>query len=685
MSQENKHKDNNKLLQEKSPYLLQHAHNPVDWYPWGGEAFARAVAEDKPIFLSIGYSCCHWCHVMERESFEDEEVASVLNKSFISIKVDREERPDIDHIYMNVCQVLTGSGGWPLTILMTPDRKPFFAGTYFPKKDRMGHPGLIEILDQISNLWINERDKVDKSVDSIMQHMENTTDTDEHGEITKDILDIAFNNLKSAFDSLHGGFGKAPKFPTPHNLCFLLRYYNETKNEEALHIVEKTLESMYRGGMYDHIGFGFSRYSTDRKWLVPHFEKMLYDNALISIAYLEVYQLTKKEAYKNVAGQIFEYILRDMTSEDGAFYSAEDADSEDEEGKFYVWMPEELEMILGQKEGKIFAEYFDVTEAGNFEGENIPNLINNESPFQRVAALPMDESRDKIFKYREDRIHPYKDDKILTAWNGLMIAAMAYGARVLSDNRYRDAAENAIGFIKKHLVREDGRLLARYRDGESAYPAYIDDYAFLVWGLIELYETTFSLDYLEFALKLNEDMIKYFHDEKNGGFYIYGSDSEELIARPKDIYDGATPSGNSVATLNLLRLSRITGRSELEDMAHMQFKAFSKSVAHYPSAYSYFMMSVIHAYSKAREIVLVGKREDTSTQKLMDKINSNYMPNTVVVFKDINENQTKINKLINYVEHNEVVDNKATAYVCEGFACKAPINDWKELEEILNS
>ncbi len=679
------YKYTNRLVDEKSPYLLQHAHNPVDWYPWGGEAFSGAVAEDKPIFLSIGYSTCHWCHVMERESFEDEEVAEVLNKSFISIKVDREERPDIDHIYMNVCQALTGSGGWPLTIIMTADKKPFFAGTYFPKKDRMGHSGLIDILNEITNLWNHEKGKVDKAIDSIMQHMESTFETTEHGEISKDVLDKAFHNFKASFDSLYGGFGKAPKFPTPHNLCFLLRYYNETKNEEALYIVEKTLESMYRGGIYDHIGFGFSRYSTDRKWLIPHFEKMLYDNALISIIYLEAYQLTKKEAYKDIAEQIFEYVLRDMTSKDGAFYSAEDADSEGEEGKFYAWVPEELTMILGEKDGKAFAAYFDITERGNFEEENIPNLINNESAFQKIAALPMDEYRKKVFKYREDRVHPYKDDKVLTAWNGLMIAAMAYGARVLEDRRYKVAAENAVSFIKKHLIREDGRLLARYRDGEAAYPAYIDDYAFLIWGLIELYETTFVLDYLEFALKLTEDMIKYFYDERSGGFYIYGSDSEELISRPKDIYDGATPSGNSVATLNLLRLSRITGRSELEDMAHRQFRAFSKSIEHYPSAYSHFMMAVINGYSKAREIVIVGKRDDESTQKLMDKINSSYMPNTVTVFKDINEDQTKINKLINYIKHHGEVGNKGTAYVCEGYACKAPVNNVKDLEKVLNS
>jgi uncharacterized protein len=463
MSNENKHKWNNKLLQEKSPYLLQHAHNPVDWYPWGGEAFSRAVAEDKPIFLSIGYSTCHWCHVMERESFEDEEVAIILNKHFIAIKVDREERPDVDHIYMSVCQAMTGRGGWPLTILMTPDRKPFYAGTYFPKTSRGGYAGIIEVLEHVKDAWHNEKDTLVESSDKIMEHMNMEFGTDEHGEVNEEAIDDAVSRFSSNFDKVFGGFGSAPKFPTPHNLMFLLRHAKQSVNDNALDMVEKTLESMYRGGMYDHIGFGFSRYSTDRKWLVPHFEKMLYDNALLAFIYIEAYQATGKEQHRRVAEQIFEYVLRDMTSPEGGFYSAEDADSEGVEGKFYVWTPKEIIDVLGERDGKEFCDMYDITVKGNFEEASIPNIIENKTSFEELTKLPLESMRRKLFEHREKRIHPYKDDKILTAWNGLTIAALAYGARVLGNESYMSAAKKAVGFIQDKLIRADGRLMARYR------------------------------------------------------------------------------------------------------------------------------------------------------------------------------------------------------------------------------
>lgn len=683
MSQENKHKYNNKLLQEKSPYLLQHAHNPVDWYPWGGEAFSRAVAEDKPIFLSIGYSTCHWCHVMERESFEDEEVAKILNKHFIAIKVDREERPDVDHIYMSVCQAMTGHGGWPLTIMMTPDRKPFHAGIYFPKRSRGGYPGIIEILEHINDAWVNEKDTLVESSDKIMEHMDMEFGTDEHGEVNEEVIDAAAASFSKNFDKTYGGFGSAPKFPTPHNLMFLLRNSVQSKNSNVLNMVEKTLESMYRGGMYDHIGFGFSRYSTDRKWLVPHFEKMLYDNALLAFSYVEAYQATGKEQYRRVSEQIFEYVLRDMTSTGGGFYSAEDADSEGVEGKFYVWTPKEITDVLGEKDAKEFCNMYDITLKGNFEESNIANIIDNKTSFEELTMLPLDNMRRKLFDYREKRIHPYKDDKILTAWNGLMIAALAYGARVFGNKTYMEAAKRAVGFIQDELIRADGRLMARYREGEAAYLGYLDDYAFLVWGLIELYQASFDIKYLELAVRLNDDMIKYFGDTDKGGYFIYGSDSEQLIARPKEVYDGAMPSGNSVAALNLLRLGRLTGNTELEVEAERVFGSFADKINSYSMGHTYMLMAVMFSRGKGSEIVIVGDRKGASVQSFIDKINKSFMPYSVVVVKDVDEAEA-LKKLVPYTEGQNMVGDKTTAYICENFACRAPITDINKLMEDFN-
>lgn len=678
----NNHQWTNKLIQEKSPYLLQHAHNPVDWYPWGGEAFARAVAEDKPIFLSIGYSTCHWCHVMERESFEDEKVARILNKSFIAIKVDREERPDVDHIYMSVCQALTGHGGWPLTIIMTPDRKPFYAGTYFPKNSRGGYPGVIEILDRIQRTWKSEKAVLLESSEKIMEHMSKEFEADEQGEVNEAAIETAFTGFVRSFDKTYGGFGTAPKFPTPHNFMFLLRYYKQTRNENALHMVEKTLESMYRGGMYDHLGFGFARYSTDPKWLAPHFEKMLYDNALLAIAYLEAFQATRKLEYQRVVEQIFEYVLRDMTSPEGGFYSAEDADSEGVEGKFYVWTPKEIAEVLGEEAAKEFCSMYDITEKGNFEGKNIPNVIENKMSFEMLTQSLKDERR-KLFQHREKRIHPYKDDKILTAWNGLMIAALAYGARVLGNERYKAAAEDAVRFIQSKLFRADGRLMARYRDGETAHVGYLDDYAFFVWGLIELYQAGFDIKYLKLAVCLNEDMIKYFGDEGKGGYFIYGNDSEQLIARPKEVYDGAMPSGNSVAAINLLRLGRLTGSTELEVEAEGVLGAFADRINGYSMGHTFMLMSILFARGKSSEIVIVGDRKHSDLQGFLDIINKCFLPYSVVVVKD-EEDKEALMELIPYVEGQVKVGDGATAYICESFACRAPITDAKQLSEILS-
>lgn len=619
---------------------------------------------------------------MERESFEDEEAAEVLNKGFVAIKVDREERPDIDHIYMNVCQALTGSGGWPLTIIMTSDKKPFFAGTYFPKRSRMGYPGIIEILEKTIESWGTRRADLLEASESILEHIRADSGKAE-GEIGLETAGAAFKGLKASFDSEYGGFGRAPKFPTPHNLQFLLRYWKITNDSEALNMVEKTLCSMYRGGIYDHVGYGFSRYSTDRRWLVPHFEKMLYDNAQLAVVYLEAYQATGREQYGEAARQIFEYVLRDMTSPEGGFYSAEDADSEGVEGRFYVWSPKEITDILGEDAAVEFNGYYGINEKSNFEEKSIPNLLHNKEAFGRIHKNPAEEHRRRIFEAREKRVHPYKDDKILTSWNGLMIAALSFGARVLGDSRYLETAERAVSFIRSRLIREDGRLLARYRDGEAAYPGYLDDYAFLIWGLIELYEATFSVEYLKLALDLNRDMLKYFYDEKNGGLYLYGSDSEELIHRPKDVYDGATPSGNSAAALNFLRLSRLTGDSELEDKAYDQLKAFGGMIESYPMGYTHMLMALLFVNGKASEIVLVGDRKDASAERMLRLANKSFLPFTVMVFKDTEAVNSDIAGIAPYTVEQVTIDDKTAAYICENFSCRAPVTDVEEFKGLI--
>lgn len=674
------HKYTNKLIDEKSPYLLQHAHNPVDWFPWSDEAFEKAVQEDKPIFLSIGYSTCHWCHVMERESFEDEEVAEILNKHFISIKVDREERPDVDHIYMTVCQALTGHGGWPLTIFMNPEKKPFFAGTYFPKGDRMGMSGLITLLNRVTAAWNNNRTSLNDSSIKIHQAISQESETLD-GELPPELIHEAYSDFKYSFDSTYGGFGSAPKFPTPHNLYFLLRYWRMTGEEYALEMVEKTLNSMYRGGIYDHIGFGFSRYSTDKKWLVPHFEKMLYDNALLAIAYLETYQATKKQRYADIARQIFTYVQRDMTSPEGGFYSAEDADSEGEEGKFYVWTPQEIKQVLGDEVGERFCTLYHITVQGNFEGHSIPNLISAEpSPSEKGF---LDECRKKLFDHREKRIHPYKDDKILTAWNGLMIAAMAIGGKVLREEKFTQTAEKAVEFIYTNLIRADGRLMARYRQGEAAFPAYVDDFAFLTWGLLELYETTYKPQYLVKALTLNDELLRLFWDDVNGGLYIYGSDSEQLISRPKEIYDGATPSGNSVATMNLLRLARLTGQHDLEDKALQQFKAFGNELDRAPRGHAFLLSAYLYTQAPTREVVLVGNKDYHEAFDLLQVVREDFRPFTLsMLYAD---NVKNLKDVAPHVDNYRTIDGKASAYVCENFACQSPVTDTTRLREMLQN
>jgi len=615
----------NRLINEKSPYLLQHADNPVDWYPWGEEAFEKAKKEDKPILVSIGYSTCHWCHVMEHESFEDPEVAKLMNDTFISIKVDREERPDIDNIYMAVCQMLSkGNCGWPLNVVMTPDNKPFFAATYIPKQSRFGRIGMMELIPRVNEMWNTKRDEVLKSANQITSALKQGleySNVQATEILDKSVLVNAYNQLASNFDSIHGGFGSRPKFPTPHNYLFLLRYWRRSGDEKALSMVEKSLQEMRLGGVYDNIGFGFHRYSTDAEWFLPHFEKMLYDQAMLAMAYIEAYQATGKKEYEQTAREIFTYVLRDMTDKTGGFYSAEDADSEGEEGKFYLWTDDEIKEILGKDKADLIINVFNVEDQGNFSEEATgrktrDNILHLRKPLAEIASSldvseqelnkSIESARERLFRVREKRVHPYKDDKILTDWNGLMIAALAKGAKAFNDPKYSDAASRAVDFILNNLRDNNGRLLHRYREGEAGIMANIDDYAFLVWGLIELYEATFDVRYLQTALELNNESITHFWDDENGGFYFTPDDGEELLVRQKEINDGAIPSGNSVAMLNLLRLGRITADANLEQKASQIGNVFSKSVKRYPAGFTQFMVGLEFGLGPSYEVIIAG-------------------------------------------------------------------------------
>jgi len=678
----------NKLSQEKSPYLLQHADNPVEWYPWSEEAFEKARKEDKPIFLSIGYSTCHWCHVMAHESFEDSEVAKLMNEVFVSIKVDREERPDIDKIYMTVCQMMTGQGGWPLTIIMTPDKKPFFAGTYFPKTSRFGRIGIIDLISRIKTMWNTEKEKILESADHITFTLNNMTNEAPGEKINKKTLRKAYEQLSAQFDKNFGGFGTRPKFPTPHNLVFLLRYWNRTKDVYALKMVEKALQYMRKGGIYDQIGFGIHRYSTDQKWLVPHFEKMLYDQAFVSIAYLEAYQATKKEIYANTAREIFSYVLRDMTSPEGGFYSAEDADSEGEEGKFYVWSEEEIQKILEEDDAEYIFQKYNTRKEGNFleeatqrrTGHNILHL----QTLDVINSPRLEKLREKLFNRREKRIHPSKDDKILTDWNGLMIAALAKGGQILNEKIYIEAAQKAANFIIKAMKNADDRLLHRYRDSEAEILAYLDDYAFFIWGLIELYEATFDTEYLKTALDLNNELIMHFWDNDIAGFYFYPDDGEQLISRQKEIYDGAIPSGNSIAMSNLLRLSYITGDTDLEKKADLLGRVFAEKIESTPIAYTQFLNAVDFGVGPTFSLVVAGDTGADDTNLMLNEVKKYYLPNKVLIFRPTDHYPPKIDEYSNFIEWFDKFEEKATAYVCINKTCKPPTNDFQQVLEYLN-
>ena len=690
----------NRLAKEKSPYLLQHADNLVDWYPWGPEAFQKAIKENKPIFLSIGYSTCHWCHVMAHESFQDSKVANLMNNTFISIKVDREERPDIDMIYMSVCQMMTGSGGWPLTIIMTPEKEPFFASTYIPRETRFGRQGMLDLIPSIKEIWQSRKGEVLDSASQITAVLQNTASQKPGEELDEAVLHLAYQQLKDRFDEKNGGFGGEPKFPTPHNLRFLLRYWKRTSDEQAMAMVEKTLQAMRRGGIFDQIGFGFHRYSTDRRWLVPHFEKMLYDQALIAMAYLETFQATGNEEYARTAREVFTYVLRDMTDSDGGFYSAEDADSEEKEGKFYLWTYGEMKQILTPQETEFAFKVYNVPKNSNFieetaannAEENILHLTKSISELASEFGMTLPEFRKrlesvrrKLFAYRNKRIHPAKDRKILTDWNGLMIAALAMGARILDEPVYTDAAKRAVDFIFSCIHSSGEQLRHRYYDGEYAVTANLDDYVFFIQGLLELYETTFDVDYLKNALSLNEYVIKHFWDDKNGGFFFTSDKGESLLVRQKEIYDGAIPSGNSIAMLNLLRLGRMTANSELEQKASDISRAFFNNVRNSPSAYTQLMTAVDFSVGPSYEVVITGDVQGEDTEKMLHAIRSKFIPDKIVIFLPFGTDLSEIMTMAPFTRNQLTVDNKATAYVCVNYNCKLPTTDIDYMLSFLNS
>lgn len=688
----------NRLAREKSPYLLQHAYNPVDWYPWSEEAFAKAAAEDKPVFLSIGYSTCHWCHVMEKESFEDEAVARLMNDAFVPIKVDREERPDLDHVYMTVCNMMTGSGGWPLTIVMTPEKAPFFAATYIPKENRFGRVGMLELIPRIHEAWQTRRGEVVRSVEKIAAALKGVDADTAGGDLGPAVIEKGCREIAQRFDAVHGGFGPAPKFPTPHQLLFLLRCWKRSGDAKVLGMVEKTLAAMRFGGIFDQIGYGFHRYSTDAEWLVPHFEKMLYDQALMALACLEACQASGKALYAETAREIFAYVLRDMRSPEGAFYSAEDADSEGVEGKFYVWSAEEMRRVLGDEDAGLAMEWFDVRPEGNFleestgrkTGGNILHLresleamAKRKGASQQVLAERLARVRERLFAAREERVRPQRDDKVLTDWNGLMIAALARGAKVLDDPQYASAAAAAGRFILGRMRGPDGVLLHRYREGEGGIGAFVDDYAFLVWGLIECYEATFEEEWLRSALALNDRMLQRFWDRDRGGLFFTPEEGETLIVRKKEIYDGAVPSGNAVAMLNLLRLSHFTGRSDLADRASELARAFSSRIGDMPSAYAFFLTAADFAVGPVSEVVLVGRRESADLTGLRRALAGRFHPNLVALFRPGDEPSAEIDDLTGYTSGYRMRDGKATAYVCRGQACKAPTTDARGMLSML--
>jgi len=681
------HKYTNRLVHETSPYLLQHAHNPVDWYPWGQEALSRAKKEDRPILLSVGYSSCHWCHVMEKESFENETIAGIMNLCFINIKVDREERPDLDELYMNAVQVMTGSGGWPMTVFLTPNLVPFHAGTYFPPEDRGGMPGFSKVLVVVSDYYRSHRGEVEKMEAQLKDALHQITEMVLSQEAVNDkVLTKAFTALESQFDPIYGGFGNAPKFPNSMALSFLLRYWKSTGSKNGLEMVEKSLERMADGGIYDHLGGGFHRYSVDERWLIPHFEKMLYDNALLSRTYFEAYQATGKERYRDVGEEILHYVRREMTSPEGGFYSTQDADSEGEEGKFYVWTRDEIKEVLGKEKGTPFCAYYGVATEGNFEGgRSVLNIASTLEKVSQLYGMPvvelkkvLAEGRQKLYAEREKRARPGRDEKILTAWNGLMISGFVDGFRVTEKKQYLNGAKETAGFILREM-QEDGDLLRVFHGGKSRVKGYSEDYAFCIQALIDLYEATFETEWLKEAEDLNQRMIYQFWDEKNGGFFFTGKGNEPLIARSKNPYDNAIPSANSVAVFNLIKLGYLTGEESFRSKAEQILRLFDDFLEQHPSGFTQ-MLSGLSFFLNPQEIGIIGSRDDPRTKGMLKEIYLAYLPNRILSLRDPQE-PIKGNWFPFLMERG--IPDVPTAFVCKGFACLPPARDVKELKKVM--
>ena len=683
----------NRLINETSPYLLQHANNPVDWYPWGEEALERARSEDKPILLSIGYSACHWCHVMERESFENETIAGLMNDNFISIKVDREERPDLDQVYMQAVQMLTGSGGWPMTVFLTPEGKPFYGGTYFPPEDRQGMPGFPRLLTSIAEAYSTNRGEIDRVTQQLTTQMSQSNQVSQGTSIlTVDILHQAYSSLATNFDYQNGGFGNAPKFPQPMTPEFLLRYYHHGYNPRALELVELTLEKMAYGGIYDQIGGGFHRYSTDAYWLVPHFEKMLYDNALLARVYLHTYLITGRALYRRVVEETLDYVLREMTDSSGGFYSAQDADSEGVEGKFFVWSPDEINSVMGDADGEVFAGYYGVTGAGNFEGKNILNIRQDPEEFAETKGLTADQLGDIInrgskalLEVRDQRIHPMRDDKVLASWNGLMLRSFAEAAAALGRPDYLAVAIKNAEFLAGSM-KSGGRLLRTYRDGQAKLLGYLEDYSFVIDGLLALYEATFDLRWLDEAVTLADSMIELFWDEGIGGFYDTGSDHETLVVRPRDVFDNAQPCGGSVASDVLLRLAVFTGNNDYSAKATVPLRSLHQAMSQSPGGTGHWLSALDFYVSPPKEIAVIGPRDDPATQALLDTVFHRFLPNKVVMGVET--------PLIPAVDNSEadipllagrgMVGGLPSAYVCQNYACQLPVTDPADLAEQLS-
>ncbi len=680
----------NRLVHEKSPYLLQHAHNPVDWYPWGKEAFDRARELDRPVFLSIGYSTCHWCHVMERESFSDEEVASILNEHYVSIKVDREERPDIDKLYMAASQAVTGSGGWPLTVIMTADGKPFFIGTYFPPESWGGRPGLKDILKSLAGAWRERRGDINRAGAQIASLLEQQPGG-AGAELSGEALAEAYRQYSSLYDEAHGGFGSAPKFPSVGNLVFLLRYWDRTGEKRSLAMVEGTLAAMSRGGIRDHLGGGFHRYSTDREWLVPHFEKMLYDQALLAGIYVDAYQATGKQEYAAVARETLDYVLREMRSPAGGFYSAEDADSEGEEGTFYIWTKKEVESVLGKADASWFCRFYQISDAGNFErGRSILHAGDRAASARQAKVSPeqfermLAGARERMLAARRRRTRPFRDEKVLTAWNGLMISSLARASDVLGEPGYRKAAVEAAELVLRENTRADGRLLRR--SGRETAPAgYLDDYAFLTVAFLDLYESTLDARWLAAAKKLSAGMVKLFADEEGGGFFFSGKDAERLIARRKELYDGAIPSGNSVAALAALKLGHLLSDEGLEKRGRDALKALSAQFKQAPTGYAQALVALGFSLGPVREVVIAGEAGSPATAAMLEAVKKQYMPGLVFALHEPGDAGEPLRQLIPYARHYMPLKGKATAYVCENYMCKLPVTDVAALEKLLSA